>query len=59
MTAKSNRTKRCTGRRTYSDELKAELVQMLADGHTTYHGWRQDELSERRLENRFLSRICG
>jgi transposase len=34
MTAKSNRTKRCTGRRSYSDELKAEAVQMLLDGHS-------------------------
>lgn len=34
MTAKSNRTKRRTGRRSYSDELKAEAVQMLLDGHS-------------------------
>jgi transposase len=30
---KKNRTGRRNGRRTYSDELKAEAVQMLLDGH--------------------------
>lgn len=33
MTEKSSRSKRRTGRRAYSDELKAEAVQMLLDGH--------------------------
>jgi len=34
MTRKSSRKKRSVGRRTYSDELKAEAVQMLWDGHS-------------------------
>jgi transposase len=34
MTGKSNRGKRRSGRRHYSDELKAEAVQMLLDGHS-------------------------
>ena len=33
MTGKSSRRKSRTGRRIYSDELKAEAVQMLLDGH--------------------------
>jgi len=33
MSAKVGREKRRLGRRTYSDELKAEAVQMLLDGH--------------------------
>ena len=33
MTRMSNRKTSRTGRRTYSDELKAEAVQMLLDGH--------------------------
>ena len=33
MTRKSNRKKRRSGRRSYRDELKAEAVQMLLDGH--------------------------
>ncbi len=33
MTKKSSRRKSRTGRRIYSDELKAEAVQMLLDGH--------------------------
>lgn len=33
MTRKSSRRKSRTGRRIYSDELKAEAVQMLSDGH--------------------------
>ncbi len=34
MTRKSSRRKGRTGRRVYSDELKAEAVQMLLDGHS-------------------------
>ena len=34
MTKKSSRRKSRTGRRIYSDELKAEAVQMLLDGHS-------------------------
>ena len=34
MTSKSNRRRRRTTRRSYSDELKAEAVQMLLDGHS-------------------------
>jgi len=34
MAKKSERTKRRTGRRKYSEELKAEAVQMLLDGHS-------------------------
>ena len=34
MTRKSSRRKGRTGRRIYSDELKAEAVQMLLDGHS-------------------------
>ncbi len=34
MTKKSGRRKSRTGRRIYSDELKAEAVQMLLDGHS-------------------------
>lgn len=34
MTRKSTRKKRGDGRRVYSDELKAEAVQMLLDGHS-------------------------
>lgn len=34
MTRKSNRKRRRTTRRSYSDELKAEAVQMLLDGHS-------------------------
>lgn len=33
MAKKPSRRKRRGGRRTYSDELKAEAVQMLLDGH--------------------------
>ena len=33
-TRKSNRKRRVKGRRTYSEELKAEAVQMLLDGHS-------------------------
>ncbi|MFH1264583.1 MAG: transposase [Planctomycetota bacterium] len=33
MTKKSSRRKSRAGRRVYSDELKAEAVQMLLDGH--------------------------
>lgn len=33
MSEKVGRAKRRGGRRTYSDELKAEAVQMLLDGH--------------------------
>lgn len=33
MARKSSRGKSRTGRRVYSDELKAEAVQMLLDGH--------------------------
>ena len=33
MARKSDRRKRAAGRRRYSDELKAEAVQMLLDGH--------------------------
>ncbi len=33
MTKKSSRRKSRTGRRIYDDELKAEAVQMLLDGH--------------------------
>ena len=34
MTKKSSRRKSRTGRRIYDDELKAEAVQMLLDGHS-------------------------
>ena len=34
MAKRSSRRKRGNGRREYSDELKAEAVQMLLDGHT-------------------------
>jgi len=34
MARKSSRRKSRTGRRIYSDELKAEAVQMLLDGHS-------------------------
>ena len=34
MAKKSERTKRRTGHRKYSEELKAEAVQMLLDGHS-------------------------
>jgi transposase-like protein len=34
MSKKASRGKRRAGRRTYSDELKAEAVQMLLDGHS-------------------------
>ncbi len=34
MARKSSRRKSSTGRRVYSDELKAEAVQMLLDGHS-------------------------
>ena len=34
MARKSSRRKARTGRRVYSDELKAEAVQMLLDGHS-------------------------
>ena len=34
MTRKSSRGKGRTGRRVYDDELKAEAVQMLLDGHS-------------------------
>ncbi len=34
MARKSSRRKSRTGRRVYSDELKAEAVQMLLDGHS-------------------------
>ncbi len=34
MTRRSSRRKSRTGRRSYSDELKAEAVQMLLDGHS-------------------------
>ncbi len=34
MTGKLNRRKRRAARRRYSDELKAEAVQMLLDGHS-------------------------
>ena len=34
MARKSTHRKSRTGRRTYSDELKAEAVQMLLDGHS-------------------------
>ena len=34
MARKSDRRKRAAGRRRYSDELKAEAVQMLLDGHS-------------------------
>ncbi len=34
MTRKSTRKKRQSPRRTYSDELKAEAVQMMLDGHS-------------------------
>jgi transposase len=34
MKRKSERRKRRAGRRTYSEELKAEAVQMLLDGHS-------------------------
>ena len=34
MARKSSRRKTRTGRRVYSDELKAEAVQMLLDGHS-------------------------
>lgn len=34
MARKSNRRTRRAGRREYSDELKAEAVQMLLDGHS-------------------------
>ena len=34
MSKKASRRKSRTGRRVYSDELKAEAVQMLLDGHS-------------------------
>ena len=34
MARKSTRKKRPAGRRTYSDELKTEAVQMMLDGHS-------------------------
>jgi transposase len=34
MTGKPSRRKRRAGRRSYNDELKAEAVQMLLDGHS-------------------------
>ena len=34
MTKRASRRKSRTGRRIYSDELKAEAVQMLLDGHS-------------------------
>jgi len=34
MSRKSTRNKRRAGRRSYSDDLKAEAVQMLLDGHS-------------------------
>ncbi len=34
MTKKASRRKSRTGRRIYSDELKAEAVEMLLDGHS-------------------------
>ncbi|MDH3645096.1 MAG: transposase [Gammaproteobacteria bacterium] len=34
MTRKASRRKRRSGRRTYDDQLKAEAVQMLLDGHS-------------------------
>ena len=34
MIRKANRKSRRSGRRSYSDELKAEAVQMLLDGHS-------------------------
>ena len=34
MTRKSSRKRRRSTRRSYSDELKAEAVQMLLDGHS-------------------------
>ena len=34
MSKKASRKKGRTGRRVYSDELKAEAVQMLLDGHS-------------------------
>lgn len=33
MTSRSSRRKSRTGRRSYSDELKAEAVEILPDGH--------------------------
>lgn len=34
MSKKANDRKGCTGRRVYDEELKAEAVQMLLDGHS-------------------------
>ena len=57
MAKKSNRRKRVGGRREYSNELKAEAVQMLLDGHTAQSAAENLGISGANLLYRWKARL--